>query len=56
MYLWHVAVIGAVKAVLPRPLVFAVALPLTVLVATLSYELFEKRILRLKDRLRPAGS
>jgi peptidoglycan/LPS O-acetylase OafA/YrhL len=60
MYLWHVAVIGTLKRVLPHPdlhpvLLFAIALPLTVLVATASYELFEKRILRHKDRLRPAA-
>jgi peptidoglycan/LPS O-acetylase OafA/YrhL len=60
MYLWHVAVIGALKRVLVHPeshagLLFALALPLTIGIATLSYQLFERRILRLKDRLHPAA-
>jgi peptidoglycan/LPS O-acetylase OafA/YrhL len=59
MYLFHVAVIGSVKAVLPadwRPawLVFFVAFPATVAVASLSFSYFERPFLRLRDRFRAA--
>jgi peptidoglycan/LPS O-acetylase OafA/YrhL len=58
MYLFHVAVIGAVKYALPtwHPawLVFLVAFPATVAVASLSFSHFERPFLRLRDRFRAA--
>jgi peptidoglycan/LPS O-acetylase OafA/YrhL len=59
MYLLHVGVIGAAKAALPAGfspawLLFLVAFPTTVAVATLSYRYFERPFLRLRDRFRTA--
>lgn len=50
IYLWHVPVIGALRAIDPRVrshalLVFAVALPLSIAVATVSYLVLEKPLL-----------
>lgn len=59
MYLLHMLVINAVRRLLPDQggvVVFAVALPLTALVATLSYESIEKHFLALKERFRARGS
>jgi peptidoglycan/LPS O-acetylase OafA/YrhL len=60
MYLFHVAVITLVKSLLPEgmrtaPVVFALAVPLTVLAAALSYRFFERPFLELRDRFRGRG-
>lgn len=57
MYLFHVAAITFVKSWLrpgdhPAWLVFALAVPLTILAATLSYRFFERPFLALRDRFR----
>jgi peptidoglycan/LPS O-acetylase OafA/YrhL len=60
MYLLHVAVITLVKSLLPEgmltaSLVFALAVPLTVFAAALSYRFFERPFLELRDRFRGRG-
>lgn len=56
MYLFHVAVVTLVKGRVPDPgnasLVFAIAVPLTVFAAGLSYRFFERPFLELRDRFR----
>ena len=51
IYLWHVAVLGALKALVPSlqsypTALFAIGLPLSILVAGLSYRFFEEPFLR----------
>jgi peptidoglycan/LPS O-acetylase OafA/YrhL len=55
IYLWHVAVIGGLKALFPAlsyspGWLFLLALPLSIVVASLSYEFFEKPWLTLARR------
>jgi peptidoglycan/LPS O-acetylase OafA/YrhL len=52
IYMWHVAVIGGVKALCPslvnQPVwLFALSMPLSVVVAAISYQYFEQPLLRL---------
>lgn len=59
IYLWHVPVIGAIRSAVPglrdhAAGVFALALPLSVAVAALSYRYFEQRLLAAGARFRRA--
>jgi peptidoglycan/LPS O-acetylase OafA/YrhL len=56
VYLFHVSVITALKSVVPSsaPLLFVLAMPITVLLAALSFRYFESPLLALKERFRPA--
>jgi peptidoglycan/LPS O-acetylase OafA/YrhL len=55
IYLWHVAVIGGLKALYPElarspGLLFALAMPLSLSVAAVSYKWFERPLIRLGRR------
>jgi peptidoglycan/LPS O-acetylase OafA/YrhL len=57
IYLWHVAVIGGIKQLYPSlknepGWLFACAMPLSVLVAAVSYRFYERPFLRLSTRYR----